>query len=545
MAGTQVSEALVDLVVKQVRGHPGITRAAVARSMSGRIATRWAAIEEAVASGRVFEGKGYAAARGGSRRTVAALFPRYAGGPGGESTSGVSIAAKRRAAGLTQKQLADGLGVSRSLVRQWELGLQDVSPASVKRVEAVLGRAPEILEEARRRRDVVDIPPGPELRSMRERAGWTREEVAAHLGRAPGTIQGWERGARVPGEARPPLLELLGAEGPRNVEARKRELLAQVGADPGITFEELTRGGRAPGHQGKSHRRGAGPGGVGRDWLTARCLDELVAAGRLHVASSVRSGRSRPGFHPGQGPALKEASMSGGELGEARRAAGLSKPQLARLLAVSATQVTHWESGAQRIPAARAEQVRAVLAPLEPSAPHADVHRVGGEAMEGAALDGAGRSPGLSKSQLCEQMPGAMARRLKVVDALVDRGALVRATVERPGPRGSTRRVNGLFLPDAAPADAAPVRSGRRSDGEVEESMIAAVRAAPGITRNAALGAPQAVGDRGRRRAAMERLVDAGRLELRKSTSIDGRGVRRTALGLFVPGIPSTVDGRR
>jgi hypothetical protein len=43
----------------------------------------------------------------------------------------------------------------------------------------------------------------------------------------------------------------------------------------------------------------------------------------------------------------------------------------------------------------------------------------------------------------------------------------------------------------------------------------------------------------------MERLVDAGRLELRKSTSIDGRGVRRTALGLFVPGIPSTVDGRR
>jgi transcriptional regulator with XRE-family HTH domain len=239
----------------------------------------------------------------------------------------------------------------------------------------------------------------------------------------------------------------------------------------------------------------------------------------------------------GPGPALEAPTIAAEAFAEARRAAGLSKPALARLMGVSGTQLTHWESSKQRVPPARAEQARAILASLESAAPHVDVHRVAPGTIEATALELVAAAPGQSKRQLAAQIPGDTAKCLRTLDALVDAGRLVRSPVERPGPRGSVRHVGGLFLPGQAPASPAPARPVRFSDEEVELSMLEVVRAAPGITRNAALDAPQAVGDRARRWAAMKRLVEKGRLKPGETTIVTSRGVRRRGEGLF-PGVP-------
>jgi DNA-binding transcriptional regulator YiaG len=50
-----------------------------------------------------------------------------------------SIQEQRRIQGLTQKQLADRLGVSQAMISQWENGEENVTVATLARISLALG----------------------------------------------------------------------------------------------------------------------------------------------------------------------------------------------------------------------------------------------------------------------------------------------------------------------------------------------------------------------------------------------------------------------
>jgi SOS-response transcriptional repressor LexA len=83
--------------------------------------------------------------------TGAPLLPKHLTGahktPGADySTIGQRIRRARKAAELTQAQVADGLGVSRVSVTQWESGTTTPEREHVRRLAALLNTTPENLE---------------------------------------------------------------------------------------------------------------------------------------------------------------------------------------------------------------------------------------------------------------------------------------------------------------------------------------------------------------------------------------------------------------
>lgn len=54
-----------------------------------------------------------------------------------KSTSPISAA--RKAAGMTQQQLADALGIAQQSVARWETGEREPRVSTLKRIAAVLG----------------------------------------------------------------------------------------------------------------------------------------------------------------------------------------------------------------------------------------------------------------------------------------------------------------------------------------------------------------------------------------------------------------------
>jgi DNA-binding transcriptional regulator YiaG len=51
----------------------------------------------------------------------------------------VSIQEQRRAQGMTQKELAEKLGVSQAMVSQWENGEENFTAATIVRISSALG----------------------------------------------------------------------------------------------------------------------------------------------------------------------------------------------------------------------------------------------------------------------------------------------------------------------------------------------------------------------------------------------------------------------
>lgn len=105
-----------------------------------------------------------------------------------------SLAVARLRAGLTQRELAALLGVAATTVSMWESGGVPVSAGLLDRVAQLLATDLEQLAaQPPSARDSADPRP---LRQLRQAAGMSQREAAAHLRIAVGTLARYEAGHR-------------------------------------------------------------------------------------------------------------------------------------------------------------------------------------------------------------------------------------------------------------------------------------------------------------------------------------------------------------
>ncbi|HEY0781727.1 MAG TPA: helix-turn-helix transcriptional regulator [Thermoanaerobaculia bacterium] len=113
--------------------------------------------------------------------------------PDAPSQLGGQIKARRREAGLSRKDLALRLGVTRDAVRAWETGRANPGAKRYPAVVAFLGFEPGVGETA---------SVGAAIRAARRRQGLTQAALAARLGVTEVAVWHWERRATLPRRAR-------------------------------------------------------------------------------------------------------------------------------------------------------------------------------------------------------------------------------------------------------------------------------------------------------------------------------------------------------
>jgi len=99
----------------------------------------------------------------------------------------------RLAAGYSQAELADRVGVSLGTVKAWESGRRAPKPATQRQVADALGLGFDDLEVADGAED---------LRRLRQARGLTRAQAAQLLGLEPFTLQRVEEGLELPPDPR-------------------------------------------------------------------------------------------------------------------------------------------------------------------------------------------------------------------------------------------------------------------------------------------------------------------------------------------------------
>jgi len=188
-----------------------------------------------------------------------------------------------------------------------------------------------------------------QLRSMRERAGWSPAQLAAVLDVGHNTVTRWESGVR---SCPPAMVEkikgaLKNPAPERPAERERRELILELaGHDGGVLRSELPPG-----------LRGA---------LAQKVIEQLLSQGQLQERQRLDStvdGRRYPRtvlVAPETAPPEPPAAMSGQELEERRSAAGMTQTDLARELGLSTSAVQRWEARGA-VPVGRVAAVKAVL----------------------------------------------------------------------------------------------------------------------------------------------------------------------------------------
>jgi transcriptional regulator with XRE-family HTH domain len=125
--------------------------------------------------------------------------------------TGEELREARLRAGLTQRQVAELVGVGPSKVTTWETGARQIPPGRAQQLLEALSNANELAHRAR-----VASPhmTGEELREARLRAGLTQRQVAELVGVASSNMATWETGARpVPPRRVEQLQEVFRASG--------------------------------------------------------------------------------------------------------------------------------------------------------------------------------------------------------------------------------------------------------------------------------------------------------------------------------------------
>ena len=112
-------------------------------------------------------------------------------------TTGQRIQQARKKAGLSQKQLGEKLGLSASMIGQWENDLRNPKFDTLRRIAAALNTPIHNLIP-NERGDYVTI--GEKIRQVRIGLGMTQEQLAEKCGVATTTIRQYESGRREPRE---------------------------------------------------------------------------------------------------------------------------------------------------------------------------------------------------------------------------------------------------------------------------------------------------------------------------------------------------------
>ncbi|HVA41932.1 MAG TPA: helix-turn-helix domain-containing protein [Acidimicrobiales bacterium] len=564
------AEKVLPRVVAAIEADPGLHKTALqARIGNGRAARR--ALEAALRDGTVHVREIRGSMSGGlGIRTTLGYFPGRAPDQL-EVPSRRALRAAREYSGWTQTDAALRLGVSLATYRKWERGqrvpswaipalrrlVQDAhaSPKPDGAAEAVpwvvesvaasplvtvngLARSgafrKSVLEEAirRARREGLihgrqGLLPGPEqpplepgdIRQLRLVAGWTQAELAEQLGVTNAAVSGWES-THPPAERYRAQLRAVLEGAPNGVEVRKGRLFDRIASEPGLTRNELTR---------TDH------GGAGRGALMAEALDALLDEGRAHLRLTLKVNargvrRSLWGFHPG--PAQdRDRVITGPELGQRRREAGLSRAQLGTLVGVSDTLVSRWEQASRVIPASWAPQLLQVLDQVG----SADQEREDplfqtDEDLEAELVALVVAEPGLSARQVTMRLRGDIRRRWAAVRRLEQAGRIHEEGVDFRDALGRQRRRLGLVAgPGPTSASAGPF-----SDAELESAALHLVATRPGILPGQLVQSLR--GDMNRRWDTVKRLEATEQLRKGPVVIVDRLGRRRTWQGLFTTG---------
>jgi transcriptional regulator with XRE-family HTH domain len=302
---------------------------------------------------------------------------------------GDELRGRREILGLSQQDTAERVRMSPSAYRHVE--------ANHRRVP--LGRVRDIDRALR--------PSGPELRQIRDEAGWTLKDMADLVGIHPGTWQRWETKKKTPPEDRWPAiwqaLDVARREALSPLERMVKRYLAAVERSPGQTEKTLIHGLR-------DHHGDAG--------LAAKAAETARRRGLVHLR--VETFEDLPGRYRSRevvvpGPPGEDAepvpSMSKDELRALRTRAGYLCRQVGDLVGVSQGAITSYESGRHPIPPPRAAELRKALENL----PAAEDPRQRARRLVLDAIDG---RPGITRWTLVRALAPAVSSERLVRDAV-------------------------------------------------------------------------------------------------------------------------------
>ncbi len=359
-------------VLERIR-EPALSPSAARRRLPPKLRP---VLDAMVAAGRLVERREASRTRDGRLYVRSLLVPRSSERPSGLDRSaptrlaGRELRAARRFKGRRVVACAERVGVASATWRSWEA--RGVPPARAEEV----GRSLEVLG-------------GPEIRQLREAAGWSLAELAERVGVTFSVVQAWEAGKRPVPHGRVVALLATLDEARRLAQERSEALVAsiveEVRARPAGVSESALR------HE---HRQAGGR--VSRSGDYGAALDEAKRRGLLVEAALPGYAADRVRLFAADDAPAPLPRLSGDELRQRRERIGVSQAELAARCEVSAPTIIAAERLVDGQVSARLRSVApGALAELE-----AEGRRSAEARRESTLLEAIAAKPGSSTSDL-------------------------------------------------------------------------------------------------------------------------------------------------
>jgi len=223
----------------------------------------------------------------------------------------------RKKLSLTQKELAQLLGVSVVTAAAWEGGKSTPRAAKLARIAQVRGFTRAEADAALGR----EVSPGissVQVRTIRRQLGLSQARFAKKLGVSTGSVNAWEAGRTRPGAARREAIFALAAgasEAPVPEEGATAKKAAKKAAR-----KKATR---------KTARKKPAPRRAAKKTGRKKAAVKKAAAGKT----------AKPRTAP------KPEALNADAIRQLRSAAGLSQVRMAKKLGVSVNTISNWETG--------------------------------------------------------------------------------------------------------------------------------------------------------------------------------------------------------